>query len=125
MADSSKLAFVDILTHSRDILCQSWCCVSRNIRNSLMPPPSKRLRKSRSAVAIQKRNERKANNIIEEFELFKELASGLLNPRGKTRSFEENKLLLLALLSELRRQLDATDGTAKSISAISWTPIEC
>ena len=90
-----------------------------------MPPPSKRLRKSRSAVAIQKRNERKANNIIEEFELFKELASGLLNPRGKTRSFEENKLLLLALLSELRRQLDATDGTAKSISAISWTPIEC
>lgn len=41
-----------------------------------------------------------------------ELAAGITNPKGRTRGFEENKLLLLAVLAELKRRLESTDGSS-------------
>ena len=90
-----------------------------------MPRSTKKRRRSRSARNIQKQQERKANALMEDLALFEELAVDIRNPRGRTRGFEENKLLLLALLATLKRHIANTDGAKKSIAnEVCWTHVE-
>ena len=109
-----------VASNYTEIFAAHHCITSKR-----MPKSSKRKRLCRSMRAIQKRQERKANVLLEELALFEELSLGITNPKGRTRGFEENKLLLLATLAELKRRINNTDGSKKAISQLCWTDVEC
>lgn len=89
-----------------------------------MPRVSKRRRHSQTVHATKKRKERKANIWRNRLEVFSELKEIIKNPKGRSRTLEENKLLLLALYRELRQRVESMDNGALHPSSITWTYIE-
>jgi transposase len=89
-----------------------------------MPRPSKKRRRSQSGVATKKRKERKANVWRNHLEVFSELKEDIKNPKGRSRTSEENKLLLLALYRELRQRVESMNNGDLHPSSITWTSIE-
>ena len=68
---------------------------------------------------MRKRQEKAKKRWQETAAEFEEYTTHIKNPKGKSRTFEENKMLLLALKASLRRQMEAeTDKTKVSWSAI-------
>jgi len=60
---------------------------------------------SRSQGARVRRYQRKLKNWHTEMENFNLLSTVLINKQGKTRSDDENKIILLALKAALKREL--------------------
>ena len=89
-----------------------------------MPHVSKRRRHSQSLQATKKRKERKANMWKQQLEVFSELQEELKNPKGRSRTLEENKFILLALLRELRQRVQSMNDGHLHPSEITWTSIE-
>jgi hypothetical protein len=59
------------------------------------------------------------NKALDEFDEY-----GLGNNKGKTRTAEENKLILLTVKLVLRMQLEQVANGEKSIFTVAWTTIE-
>ena len=76
-------------------------------------------RKSRTEEAKRKQHERKVQRFRSYHNVFDLLSQGLINPQERCRSFEETKLLLLAIKASLRRTLTLDDKVA-----IRWYQIE-
>ena len=57
--------------------------------------------------------------LLEEFD---SLSTSLKNPKGESRSFEENKMLILALRAGLRRRVRELNLDPEA--TINWTSIE-
>ena len=89
-----------------------------------MPRVNKRRRHSQTVQATKKRKERKANIWRNHLEVFSELKEIIKNPNGRSRTLEENKLLLLALLRELRQRVESMDNGTLHPSSLTWTSIE-
>lgn len=79
--------------------------------------------RSRKAAATKKRLQRSVNSWKDRLHVFDGFAAGIKNPPGRSRTFNENKLLLLALRAALRRQVQALEAN-KSEMTMSWTAIE-
>lgn len=90
----------------------------------IMPRRTKRQRHSRAAVAVAKSNQRKIKEWKSEYEVFAEQALEIRNARGRTRTKEENQLLLLALLACLRRRIEAAEEDRSQLCHLNWTSIE-
>ena len=78
----------------------------------------KKARLSRSVEARKKRQQRMRANWESQLKVFESFEGGLCNEKGKQRTFEENKMLLLALQASLRRRLERGEAN------ISWRSIE-
>ena len=78
----------------------------------------KKARLSRSIEATKKRQQRRRANWESQLKVFESFEAGLCNEKGKQRTFEENKMLLLALQASLRRRLERGEDN------ISWRIIE-
>jgi hypothetical protein len=89
-----------------------------------MPRVHKRRRLSQSLHASKKRKECKANVWRNQLEVFKGLKEEIKNPKGRSRTLEENKLLLLALLRELDQRVESMNNGNVHPSSITWTSIE-
>jgi hypothetical protein len=89
-----------------------------------MPRNNKRVRCSQGANATKHRVQRSAKYWREELDYFDEGVLTVKAPNGKSRSFEENKLFILALRATLRRQIEAIEEKSLSPLKLSWTSIE-
>lgn len=92
-----------------------------------MPPPSKRQKKSKGATKAKLAKKSDLEHWVNQVAIFTDLAYELKNPKGRSRSFEENKLILLATAAELRRQVDKynNDPDVKPNEVkITWTEVE-
>ena len=76
-------------------------------------------RSSRSSGAMRMRKKRANERWEYIYKDFEEYAVSIKNPKGKTRSFEENKMLVLGMKAALKRRLESVDPTK-----ISWTSID-
>jgi transposase len=94
------------------------------ITQPIMPRVNKRRRHSQTVQATKKRKQRKANLWRSQLEVFKELKEEIKNPNGRSRTLEENKLLLLALLRELDQRVEYMNNGTIHPSLITWTSIE-
>ena len=74
---------------------------------------------SRSAAALRMRKKRANDRWESIYNDFNEYSDSIKNPKGKTRSFEENKMLLLGMKAALKRRLNCGEPTK-----ISWTSID-
>jgi hypothetical protein len=80
----------------------------------------KRCRQTHLAKAnYSKRTARVWNDVLDSFHEY-----DLGNKNGKTRTAEENKLVLLTLKLVLRLQLTQVADGERSIFTVSWTAIE-
>jgi hypothetical protein len=87
-----------------------------------MPPISKGRRRSQSNLA-QHRYAIRMNKIWKE--RLEEMNEGDLgNKKGRSRSFEENKLILLTLKMLLNVYLRFIDDGKMSVFTLSWTMLE-
>jgi hypothetical protein len=89
-----------------------------------MPGVSKKRRRSRTAHASKKNKERLANSWRNQLEVFSDFCQEIKNPNGRSRTLEENKLLILALRAYLRRKVESMNKGNLYPSAITWTSIE-
>ena len=89
-----------------------------------MPRLKKRFRLSQSLHACKKRKERLANSWRNQLEVFSDFCQEIKNPNGRSRTLEENKLLILALRAYLRRKVESMNEGNLYPSAITWTSIE-
>lgn len=60
----------------------------------------------------------------QELEFFSDLQDEIKNPKGHSRTLEENKFLLLALLWELHQRVQSMDDGHLNPSEITWTSID-
>ena len=90
----------------------------------IMPHVSKRRQRSQSGNATIKHKKHRANMWRQELEFFSDLKEELKNPNGCSRTLEENKFLLLALLRELRQRVQSMNEGHLHPSKITWTSIE-
>jgi hypothetical protein len=89
-----------------------------------MPRATKRRRRSRTAHALKKRNERLKNTWRNQLEVFSDFCQEIKNPNGRSRTLEENKLLILALRAYLRQKVESMNEGDLHPSSINWTLIE-
>ena len=89
-----------------------------------MPPPTKRRKQSESmrllGQRIKKRQYRARKRWEETYKLMEDYSGGIKNSKGKTRTFEENRMILLALKAALRRRLEGEEDKRKII----WSAID-
>ena len=76
-------------------------------------------RKSRSQEAVKKQKQRAKRHWHDVLESFTLMTSSLENRKGRVRSYEENRMLLLAINASLRRAVEANNN-----QQISWRSIE-
>jgi hypothetical protein len=89
-----------------------------------MPPPSKRRRQSQTAAATKRRRERATKYWREELESIDVASETVKSPNGKSQTFEENKIFILAIRATLRRQCKAVIEGQMDPLKMSWTSIE-
>ena len=93
-----------------------------------MPPTNKRkkhtAKASNESTADRKKVERCKTMWKDSFDAVDELAEGLKNPKGKTQTFEENKMMLLGLKAALKQRLQSADEKEADPRDINWTAIE-
>jgi len=68
-------------------------------------------RRSRTKEAVRKQVDRKEKKWEDTLLKFESFADGLCNERGRSRTLEENKLLLLALKAALKRRVESKERT--------------
>jgi hypothetical protein len=90
----------------------------------IMPKPKKRRRHSRRAHASKKRKKRLANSWRNQLEVFSDFCQEIKNPNGRSRTYEENKLLILALRAYLRQKVKSMNEGDLHPSSITWRSIE-
>ena len=76
-------------------------------------------RRSRSQGAIRQRNRRKQELWWSNMDYFESMLDSLRNPKGRARTVEENKLILLHLFATARRHL-----STQHIKDVSWWLVE-
>jgi ribosome-associated translation inhibitor RaiA len=110
---SVPLIFIHFLVFSFRARRQHLCC---NIYAAIplhynkltrMLPASKRRRQSQTAAATKRRKERAAKYWREELESIDVASETVKSPNGKSRTFEENKIFVLAIQATLCRQCEA------------------
>jgi hypothetical protein len=89
-----------------------------------MPPPSKRRRQSQTAATTKRRKERAAKYWREELESIDVASETVKSPNGKSQTFEENKIFVLAIWATLRRQCEVVIEGQMDPLKMSWTSIE-
>jgi hypothetical protein len=89
-----------------------------------MPPTSKRRWQSQTAAATKRRKERVAKYWREVLESIGVASETVKSPNGKSRTFEENKIFVLAIRATLRRQCEAVIEGRMDPWKMSWTSIE-
>lgn len=82
----------------------------------------KRLR--RTVAALSRRRQRKQKRWVDELHNMNLLSSVLCNKSGKTRSVEENKLILLSLKGFLKRELEKLSEKKEINCDLSWSKLE-
>jgi hypothetical protein len=77
-----------------------------------------------ASVAAKGRMQRSAGSSAQpSIGYFDEGVETVKSPNGKSRSFEENKLFILALRATLRRRIEAIEEKRLSPLKLSWTSI--
>ena len=89
-----------------------------------MPGVSKKRRRSRTGHACKKRKERLANSWRNRLEVFSDFCQEIKNPNGRSRTYEENKLLIFALRAYLRQKVESMNEGDLQPSSITWRSIE-
>jgi uncharacterized protein (UPF0262 family) len=91
-----------------------------------MPPPSKRLKAYQDNAVAMTRQKLLRNNCIKAWQsnLNKFEEYDLKNPRGRSRTADENKLILLSIRLLFNLYLEQAKANIISIHTISWHLIE-
>jgi transposase len=90
----------------------------------IMPGVSNKRWRSRSAHASKKRKERLANSWRNQEEVFSDFCQEIKNPNGRSRTLEENKLLIFALRAYLHKKVESMNEGHSPASSITWTLVE-
>ncbi len=89
-----------------------------------MPPPNKWQQQSWTAAATKRRKERATKYWREELELIDVASETVKSLNGKSQTFKENKIFVLAIQATLRCQFEAVPEGRMDPSTMSWTSIE-
>ena len=111
--------FVDAVEIAALVFCSLFSFFVR--AQPVMPKLNKRRRHSRTA---KKRKEHLANSWRNQLEIFSDFCQEIKNPNGRSRTLEENELLILALRAYLRRKVESMDEGDLHPSSNTWTLIE-
>ena len=90
-----------------------------HLRDARPHPKAQRMRKSQSKDAERKHKERVRRRMAKNLEAMEALSEGLTNNKGKSHTFGENKLLIFAIINELKRAMSGGNSTINTIP--NWT----
>jgi hypothetical protein len=125
IANKVKQGFCDLCCCCRDIHLRIFLIFFLfACAQPIMPRATKRRRRSRTAQALKKHKERLENSWRNQLEVFSDFCQEIKNPNGRSRTLEENKLLILALRAYLRQKVESMNEGDLHPSSINWTLIE-
>ena len=100
-----------------------------------MPPKKRKIqsnaasmvqkRKSRLVEAAKKRKQRLKKHWFDVLESFTSMSSSLENQKGKVRTYDENRMAILAINASLRRAVEALHRGDIDTIKVVWTAFFC